>query len=114
MYTPLPINTAENIKTNINTAFGGFATDINSTLQNNILPLENKMNSLQNVVETLIKELNTVHTFNRKLVFKLLVLEGKFTQEQVDNMITMINSNDGASVELAKEILKNEGYEYIF
>jgi translation initiation factor 2 beta subunit (eIF-2beta)/eIF-5 len=114
MYIPLPFNTTENIKTGITTAFSGFANDINSTLQNNMMPLETKLDSVQNVVETLLKELNTVHTFNRKLVFKLLVLEGKFTQEQVDNMISMINSNDVASVELAKEILKNEGYEYIF
>ena len=110
MYSPLPHQTIQTI----NTAFGGLATDINSTLINNLTPLETKLDSVQGVVEVLLKELNTVHTFNRNLIFKILVLEGKFSKEEVDNLQSMLNSNDNASIELAKEILKNEGYEYIF
>ena len=109
MYTALPHQTIQTI----NTAFGGLATDINSTLINNLTPLETKLDSVQSVVEVLLKELNTVHTFNRKLIFKILVLEGNFSKEEVDNLQSMLNSNDNASMELAKEILKNEGYEYI-
>ena len=44
---------------------------------------------------------------------RLLVLEGAFTKEETDNIQKMLNSNDVASIELAKEILKNTGYEYI-
>ena len=51
---------------------------------------------------------------NSVLIFlKLLVLEGKFTKEETDNIKNMLESNDLASVELACVILKNEGYEYI-
>ena len=110
MYTPLSHQTIQTIST----AFGGLATDINSTLINNLTPLETKLDSVQGVVEVLLKELNTVHTFNRNLIFKILVLEGRFSKEEVDNLQSMLNSNDNASIELAKEILKNEGYEYIF
>ena len=108
MYTALPHQTIQTI----NTAFGGLATDINSTLINNITPLETKLDSALDVVERLVKELNIVHTFNRNLIFKVLVLEGRFSKEEVDNLQSMLNSNDNASIELAKEILKNEGYAY--
>lgn len=102
----IPLNTP-------GSGLSGLTSDINSTVHNSIIPLETKLDSLQNVVETLLKDLNTVHTFNRNLIFKILVLEGKFSKEEVDNLQSMVNSNDNASIELAKEILKNEGYEYI-
>lgn len=54
-------------------------------------------------------EKNSVSMFLR-----LLVMEGKFTKEETDNIKNMLESNDLASVELACVILKNEGYEYIF
>ena len=92
--------------------FSGLTSDVTSTVNNSIIPLKTKLDSLQNVVEALLKDLNTVHTFNRNLIFKILVLEGKFSKEEVDNLQSMLNSNDNASVELAKEILKNEGYAY--
>lgn len=51
---------------------------------------------------------------NSVLIFlRLLVIEGKFTKEETDNIKNMLESNDLASVELACVILKNEGYEYI-
>ena len=53
-------------------------------------------------------EKNSVSMFLR-----LLVVEGKFTKEETDNIKNMLESNDLASVELACVILKNEGYEYI-
>ena len=102
----IPLNTP-------GSGFSGLTSDITSTVQNSISPLETKLDSLQNVVEALLKDLNTVHTFNRNLIFKILVLEGKFSKEEVDNLQGMLNSNDTASIVLAKEILKNEGYEYI-
>lgn len=108
MYSPLPHQTIQTM----NTAFKGFATDINSTLINNLTPLETKLDSVQGAVEVLLKELNIVHTFNRNLIFKILVLEGNFSKEEVDNLQCMLNSNDTASIALAKEILKNEGYAY--
>jgi hypothetical protein len=112
MYVPLNTSSISTLGGNINAAFGGLATDINSTLINNLTPLETKLDSLQNVVEALLKDLNSVHTFNRNLIFKILILEGKFSKEEVDNLQSMLNSNDNASIELAKEILKNEGYAY--
>jgi len=52
---------------------------------------------------------------NSILIFlRLLVIEGKFTKEETDNIKNMLESNDEASKELAVVILKNEGYEYIF
>ena len=48
------------------------------------------------------------------MFLRLLVVEGKFTKEETDNIKNMLESNDLASVELACVILKNEGYEYIF
>ena len=109
----IPLNTSPSLNANVTGIFNGFATDVNSALQNNITPLTTKLDSLQDIVENLIKDLNTVHTFNRHLIFKILVLEGNFSKEEVDNLQSMLNSNDNASMELAKEILKNEGYEYI-
>ena len=53
-------------------------------------------------------EKNSVSMFLR-----LLVVEGKFTKEETNNIKNMLESNDLASVELACVILKNEGYEYI-
>ena len=51
---------------------------------------------------------------NSVLIFlRLLVIEGKFTKEETDNIKNMFESNDEASKELASVILKNEGYEYI-
>lgn len=51
---------------------------------------------------------------NSVLIFlRLLVIEGKFTKEETDNIKNMLESNDEASKELACVILKNEGYEYI-
>lgn len=51
---------------------------------------------------------------NSVLIFlRLLVIEGKFTKEETDNIKNMLESNDEASKELASVILKNEGYEYI-
>ena len=47
------------------------------------------------------------------MFLRLLVVEGKFTKEETDNIKNMLESNDLASVELACVILKNEGYEYI-
>ena len=53
-------------------------------------------------------EKNSVSIFLR-----LLVVEGKFTKEETDNIKNMLESNDEASKKLACVILKNEGYEYI-
>ena len=47
------------------------------------------------------------------MFLRLLVVEGKFTKEETNNIKNMLESNDLASVELACVILKNEGYEYI-
>ena len=44
---------------------------------------------------------------NKLLELRLLVLEGKFTQEEVDNIKSMLTSNDEASITLADTIIEN-------
>lgn len=46
---------------------------------------------------------------NKLLELRLLVLEGKFTQEEVNNIKSMLTSNDEASITLADTIIENAG-----
>jgi len=44
---------------------------------------------------------------SKLLALRIFVLEGKFTQEEVNNIKSMLTSNDEASITLANTIIEN-------
>lgn len=56
---------------------------------------------------TVIERLESLELTNRLLKLEILVLKGKFTEEEADNIKAMLTSNDEASVTLAETILEN-------
>lgn len=104
---PLSI-TDSDISSIITSSSRGSWQPIDSSVEANIT-LSDEKGSKKITAEYLRQiEKNSISMFLR-----LLVVEGKFTKEETDNIKNMLESNDLASVELASVILKNEGYEYI-
>lgn len=69
-----------------------------STSLINVLQLE--IQNLKTDLEKAVKE-------NISFKLRLLKLEGKFTEQELNNIKDMLNSNDEASITLAHEILNN-------
>jgi hypothetical protein len=63
--------------------------------------------TLQETLDGLSNEINTLRTENKMMKLKLLSLEGKFTQEEVVNIRKMIMSEDEAARTLAESIIQN-------
>ena len=63
--------------------------------------------TLQETLDGLSNEINTLRTENKMMKLKLLALEGKFTQEEVTNIRKMIISEDEAARTLADSIIQN-------
>jgi hypothetical protein len=57
--------------------------------------------------DPILKTINELELKNKLLELRLLVLEGKFTQEEVNNIKSMLTSNDEASITLADTIIEN-------
>ena len=54
-----------------------------------------------------VKKINELELKNKLLELRIFVLEGKFTQEEVNNIKSMLTSNDEASITLADTIIEN-------
>jgi phosphoribosylformylglycinamidine (FGAM) synthase PurS component len=63
--------------------------------------------TLQETLDALSGEINTLRVENKIMKLKLLALEGKFTQEEVTNICKMIMSEDEAAKTLADSIIEN-------
>jgi hypothetical protein len=89
---------------NINTVPGTTADGLWSQInKSNSIPYDSpwKDSTEDRIVELELK--------NKLLELRLLVLEGKFTQEEVNNIKSMLTSNDEASITLADTIIENAG-----
>lgn len=57
--------------------------------------------------EVLLNRIEKLELQNKFLSLSILRLEGKFTQEEVNNIKSMLTSNDEASIILADTIIEN-------
>jgi hypothetical protein len=74
--------------------------------------LWNKITSINKNVytpptEVLLNRIEKLELQNKFLSLSILRLEGKFTQEEVNNIKSMLTSNDEASIILADTIIEN-------
>ena len=74
--------------------------------------LWNKITSIDKNVytpptELLLNRIEKLELQNKFLSLSILRLEGKFTQEEVNNIKSMLTSNDEASIILADTIIEN-------
>jgi len=55
------------------------------------------------------EKIDALELKNKFLTLSIFILQGKFTQEEVDNIKSMLTSNDEASITLADTIIENAG-----
>jgi hypothetical protein len=55
----------------------------------------------------MLERIDKLELKNKFLSLSIFMLEGKFTQEEVDNIKSMLTSNDEASITLADTIIEN-------
>ena len=87
--------------------FGDSSDTLSSSMHSVWDTITSKGVTLQETLDGLSNEINTLRTENKMMKLKLLALEGKFTQEEVVNIRKMIMSEDEAARTLADSIIQN-------
>ena len=87
--------------------FSDPSTTLSSSMHSVWDTITSKGVSLQETLDALSDEINTLRTENKLMKLSLLALEGKFDKDEISNIRQMLMSEDEASRTLADTIIQN-------